>query len=68
MPAKPHKGTRMKPNSIALLTLGVSLLALSANGQDRLTREEYIQKYKSLAVEEIWSRMYMSRSRSERAS
>ena len=38
MPAKPHKGTRMKPNSIALLTLGVSLLALSANGQDRLTR------------------------------
>lgn len=53
MPAKPHKGTRMKPNSIALLTLGVSLLALSANGQDRLTREEYIQKYKSLAVEEM---------------
>ena len=53
MPAKPHKGTRMKPNSIALLTLGVSLLALSANGQDRLTREEYIQKYTSLAVEEM---------------
>ncbi len=41
----------MKSNPILLMTLGVLTFALSANGQDRFTREEYIQKYQSLAIE-----------------
>lgn len=43
----------MKANYITLFTLCASVMALSANAQDRLTRQEYIQKYKALAIEEM---------------
>lgn len=53
MSAKPTKGSYMKVKIIPLFLLGASVMAFSVQAQDRLTRQEYIQKYKALAIEEM---------------
>ena len=43
----------MNPSRILLTFLFTGLCILSAHGQQKLTREEYIQKYKNLALEQM---------------